>query len=87
MEMPGRGPLWKTAIAHALGASLGFPERPTALGKRYAFPTFPQRRRSFIFLTKQHRKDPKPSNPHHRPSGSSFDENMLRLDIIALTLG
>jgi hypothetical protein len=76
--MPGRGPLWKTAIAQALGASLGFPQWPTTLGKRCAFPTFPQRRRFFFFSSqKQHRKDPKPINPHHGPSGSFFDEKML----------
>ena len=61
--MPGRGLLWKTAIAPALGASLGFPQQPTALGKRYAFSTFPQRPRFFFFPLKQHRKDPKPIQP------------------------
>src|ERR1700678_2702643 len=61
--MPGGGQPWKTALAQALGASLGFPQPPTALGKRYAFPTFPQRRRLFFFLSKQPGKDPQPIDP------------------------
>ena len=48
----------KPASAFALGAARpGFPPLPTALGKRVAFPTFPQRRRLFLH------KNRKPPNP------------------------
>ena len=62
-----------------MGARAGFPPLSTALGKRSAFPTFPQRLLRFLFSLKtQTERTPFRPSPQLRPSGSSFDENMLR---------
>jgi hypothetical protein len=71
--MPGRGQPWKPSSL----SLCGFPPLPTALGKRCAFPTFPQRLLRFFSLSIQNRKDPSRPIPHLPLSGSSFDENML----------
>ena len=56
----------------------GFPSFPNALGNRYAIPPFPQPRRRFSLLPNQSQKGAPATPLPPTPSGSSFDEKMLR---------
>ena len=70
VEMPGRGKRGKP--------NGGFPRFPQPLEIAVAIPTFPQRRRVRLFLSKpKPRKEPSPIRLHLARSGSSFDEKML----------
>ena len=63
---------WKTRKTNSR-----FPSFPTALGNRCAIPAVPQpRRRLSLFLENQSQKGAPDIQPP--PSGSSFDEKMLR---------
>ena len=69
---------WKCRAVELRGKPKpGFPPLSTALGNRSAIPTFPPRKRLFLFSSKTKERSSAPPGLAFRPSGPFFDWNML----------